>query len=430
MTSRHISRRGFGKGTVAAGIGAALAGTAAGAPAAAAAPRWRATGTAVSALAGFDDAMQTFMQERDVSAGQLAVTYQGRLVLARGYSWTDDTALDVQPTSLFRLASLSKPVTGAAVARLAQEGEIDLSAPIGSLVDLVPPEGGSADPRLGDVTVRRLLHHLGGWDRDSTPDPMFQDFEIADALGVPLPIGRDDVMRYTTGLELDHDPGGTYAYSNYGYLLLGRAIEAVTGGGYRAYVQDNVLGPVGITRMRPGRTAEDHAAPTEVPYRSQYTGTTVLDGSGAKVPAPYGAFNLENMDSHGGWLGSAVDLVRFATVFDTPAATPVLDDTSIEQVFAEPETGVGSGGSYYGFGWQVRPVSSGGTGRNTWHTGSLAGTYTLLVRTYNGMSWAALFNQRDDPSGLSYADIDPLLWEAAREVESWPGGDRFPDYFD
>ncbi|MFC4563328.1 serine hydrolase domain-containing protein [Nocardiopsis mangrovi] len=429
MTSRGISRRGFGKGAVAAGIGAVLGGTAAGAPSAAAAPEWRATGTAVSALAGFDETMRAFMRERDVSAGQLAVTYQGRLVLARGYAWTDDAALDVQPTSLFRLASLSKPITGAAVARLVQEGGLDLSAPIGSLVDLEPPSGGSADPRLGDVTIRRLLHHLGGWDRASTPDPMFRNFAISDALGVPLPIGMEHVIRHTTGLPLDHDPGTAYAYSNYGYLLLGRAIEAVTGTDYPSYVQDEVLGPVGISRMRLGRSAAADAAPTEVPYRSQNTGTTVLDGSGATVPGPYGTFNLENMDSHGGWIGSAVDLVRFATIFDTPAATPVLNGTSISRVFAEPETGIGSGGSYYGFGWSVRPVASGGTGRNTWHTGGLTGTSTLLVRTYNGMSWAALFNQRDDPSGLSYGTIDPLLWEASRDVASWPSGDRFPDYF-
>jgi hypothetical protein len=66
---------------------------------------------------------------------------------------------------------------------------------------------------------------------------------------------------------------------------------------------------------------------------------------------------------------------------------------------------------------------------NTWHTGILAGTSTLLVRTYGGMSWAALFDQRDDPSGLSYDDIDGDLWSAAGQVSSWPTTDLFPQYF-
>ena len=76
----------------------------------------------------------------------------------------------------------------------------------------------------------------------------------------------------------------------------------------------------------------------------------------------------------------------------------------------------------------ARPVT-GGTGRNTWHTGSLPGTFTIVVRTYNGMSWAALFNRRDDASGKSYGDIDAALWTAANGVKSWPTNDFFPTYF-
>jgi CubicO group peptidase (beta-lactamase class C family) len=78
-------------------------------------------------LKSFDDVMKSFIQARNISAGQLAVTYQGRLVLARGYS-TDD-ALTVQPTSLFRVAGLSKSVTAGALSRLAQDGKLTLGTP-------------------------------------------------------------------------------------------------------------------------------------------------------------------------------------------------------------------------------------------------------------------------------------------------------------
>src|SRR5258706_4858285 len=77
--------------------------------------QWRTTGTDVPDLVSFDKIMQKFMQERNIPGGALAVTRQGRLVFARGYNWSDDDNETVEPTSLFRIASLTKPFTSAAV---------------------------------------------------------------------------------------------------------------------------------------------------------------------------------------------------------------------------------------------------------------------------------------------------------------------------
>ncbi|WP_283135246.1 serine hydrolase domain-containing protein [Rhizohabitans arisaemae] len=421
-----MTRRDFGRIVNRAGIGLAGAGLLAGqtGTAHAATSTWRVTGGIGSGLSGFDTRMQTFMQARNIRYGSLAVARNGQLKLARGYTWAPVSMANAQPTSLFRIASLSKPITGAAILKLVQNGQLSLSATLTSLLTLTPPPGGSLDPRLGNVTVRRLLHHLGGWDRGITIDPMFNDFTISSALGVPLPIGKSDVIRYTNGVALNHNPGSVYAYSNYGYLLLSRIIEAVSGVPYATYVQQHILGPRQITRMRLGRTLAANAAPGEVPYSSQYSRPTVFNSSGTYVPNPYGAFNLENMDAHGGWLSSAVDMVRFCHIFD--AANPVLSAASISTAFAVPETGVNPGGWWYGCGWQVRNVTG---GRNTWHTGALDGTFTLLVRRWDGLTWAALFNQRDDPSGLDYGAVDNELHLAANAVTSWPSVDLYPQYF-
>ncbi|PSK96331.1 CubicO group peptidase (beta-lactamase class C family) [Murinocardiopsis flavida] len=421
-----LSRRGFGKLAGTAGLGTALAGTVA-APAPAAARTWHMGGTAVPALKGFDATLKKFMQDRDIPGGQIAVTYKGRLVLARSYAWTADPTLRFGPTALFRTASLSKPVTAAAVNVLVRRGKLKLATPVTEILDLEPPSGQTADARLPKITVQRLLQHLGGWDRDVSGDITTKDADVAKVLGVELPVSEKQVVTYGAGKALDNAPGAAYAYSNYGYLLLGQIIEKVTGESYEAFVKREVLKPVGIDRMRLARSLKEQAAPTEVPYFSQYKGTTVLDPSGAKVAAPYGTIRLETRDSGGAWLASAADLVRFASIFDS-ADSGVLDAAAIKRTFATPETGVGSGGSYYGMGWHVRPVS-GGTGRNTWHTGSLPGTSTLLVRTSQNMSWAVLFNQRDDPSGLSYTSIDGAMWDAVRGVGSWPSHDLFPKYF-
>ncbi|WP_344107133.1 serine hydrolase domain-containing protein [Nocardiopsis rhodophaea] len=369
--------------------------------------------------------MKKFMQERSISAGQLAVSYKGRLVFGRSYAWTDDEKLRFGPTALFRIASLSKSITATAVNLLVQQGKLKLSTPVTELLELNPPEGEKLDPRVSEITVRRLLQHLAGWDRDISGDATFENFATAKQLGVGLPVGIDQIIRYGAGKPLDHDPGTKYAYCNYGYMLLGKIVEKVSGQPFEAFVKKNVLSPMGITRMRQGRTLAEHRAPTEVPYFSQYTSTTVMDDSGKKVPLPYGGFRLENFEATGGWLSSAVDMVRFASLFDS---TKVLNAASVKRTFAEPETGINSNGYYYGMGWLVRPVS-GGSGMNTWHDGSMGGTFAYMVRQYNGISWVALFNQRDDKSGKSYYDIDSSMWDAIRSVKSWPSHDLYDKYF-
>jgi CubicO group peptidase (beta-lactamase class C family) len=421
----ELSRRNLGKLALATGAVAAV-GTGTGSVlsrSADAAATWKTTGTAVSALAGFDNQMKTFMQARGITAGQLAVTYKGRLVLARGYSTS--TALTVQPTSLFRVASLSKSITAAAIVKLVQDGKLSLSTPVGSVVSITPPTGQTKDARWSAVTIKRLLQHLGGWDRDISGDPEWEDAVISKALGVPMELHPADLIKYQAGRKLDFNPGTKYAYSNFGYTLAGRVIEKVSGLSYPTYVQQKLLTPLGITRMAQGYSIAKHAG--EVPYESQYTGRTVLDMSGATVPAPYGTFSMRIQDANGGWIASAPDIVRWARMFDKSSS--VLNTASLNSIWAKPETGVNSDGWYYGLGWQIRPVTTGGTGRNTWHTGSMPGTFTIVVRTYNGMSWAALFNRRDDAGGKSYGDIDAALWTAANGVKSWPANDLFPKYF-
>jgi len=396
------------------------------------------TGPASPGMSSFDSTMTAFMKQRGITSGSLAVTTQGRLVKATGYSISYNgtktvAAKQVQPTTLFRVASISKPITATAISRLVQDGKLSLNTPVGNLVDLTPPPGQTADPRLSGTTIRRLLQHLGGFGDPTVTgfDPMFADRTISSFFKTPLPVSQKQIIEYNSGRALTNTPGATYGYSNYGYMLLGRVIEKVTGMAYADYVKQSVLAPMGITAMRQGRTAQSLVAPNETFYVDYKSSTTVLDTSGQTVPNPYGSWNLENHDSNGGWLASAVDLVRFATIFDLPAKSPVLNQNSVTQTFAKPETGVNSDGWYYGFGWEVRPTS-GGVGYNSWHNGAFDGTWTWLVRTYNGWSWSALFNQRDDTSdrtSSTYSAIDNALWSAADAVTTWPTNNLFTTYY-
>jgi CubicO group peptidase (beta-lactamase class C family) len=122
-----------------------------------------------------------------------------------------------------------------------------------------------------------------------------------------------DVIRYMLGQPFDFEPGDRYAYSNFGYCLLGRVIEAVTGQPYEKAVRQRILAPIGITRMRLGATLESGRAEGEVRYYTADKGlaANVFPGDPTRVAWPYGGFYLEAMDAHGGWIGSALDLARF-----------------------------------------------------------------------------------------------------------------------
>lgn len=400
---------------IALGAGPARAGSAA----------LRTTGVVPSALAGFDEAMKTFITERGISCAQLAVARKGKILLARGYGMYSKPgaaiARTVQPTSLFRVASLSKSLTGAAIARLAQDDKLTLGTKVASLLGLPT----TADPRLADVTLWRLLQHTGGWDRAVSKDPLWNDHAISASLDVPLPISHADIVKYATARKLDFDPGTRYVYSNYGYMLAGRVIEKVSGMSYESYVRQRLLAPVGITRMRLGRSLRSEAFPAEVTYASKYTSKSVVDDSGAVVPYPYGGFNMPNQDANGGWLASAVDMVKWGFAFD--AAGPVLNATSISRVFAKPETGANGNGSWYGLGWSVRDNNAGGL--NTWHTGSMPGTFSFLARVQNGVSYCAIFNRREEEGTPDFDAIDPILGRAIGTVKTWPTTDLSPRYF-
>ncbi len=390
-------------------------------------------------LASFDREMEAFMEARKIPGGALAVVKDRRLAYARGYGWANrETQEPVRPDSSFRIASISKPVTAAAILKLVEQGKLKLDDAVLGFIDLKPHliNGQSMDARLEKVTIRQCLQHTGGWDRDKSFDPMFRSVDFARSLGQPPPASAGDVIRNMLGRPLDFDPGTRYAYSNFGYCLLGRVIERVTGRTCEQFTKEAVLAPIGVQRMRIGATLEGGRAPGEVRYYTPDDATTesVFASTPGKVPVPYGGFHLEAMDAHGGWIASAVDLARFAAAMDDQGPNPLLRKESLHAITEPPPAPVSRtqngtvADAYYGLGWQVRPIK-GRPGRfNCWHTGSLPGTRTLLVRRWDGLSWAVLFNQRQDIPNLPDGAIDPAMHRAADAVKQWPQEDLFGEY--
>ncbi len=394
-------------------------------------------------LAPYDELMTNFMRQYKPPGASLAVAYHGRLVYARGFGHADVERLEpVRPSSLFRIASLSKQFTSAAVMHLIEKGRLKFDDKVFRILNFEPylEPGANVDPRLYEIEVQHCLRHTGGWDRDKSFDPMGAETAeaVAKALKVPLPIIPKQIIRYTMGKPLDFTPGTAYAYSNFGYCVLGRVIQAIAKVPYHEYVAKNILTPVGIRRMQLGKNLLKDRAPDEVKYydSGKRTGRAISGPNiGKPAPLPYGVECIETMDANGGWIASAVDLLRFAVSLDDPNKCRILNATTIETMLSAPPGPVGHGPkgkpkeSYYGCGWQVRPVGGKTAKCTKWHTGGLAGSSTLLVCRDDGIDWAVLFNSDATKDGKAFADlIDPLLHKPADEIKNWPEVDLFPKF--
>lgn len=375
-------------------------------------------------LAPFDRLMESFIEEHQIPGAALAVARDGDVVYARGFGIADvETGRPVTPESLFRIASISKPLTALAVLKLVDQERLDLDD---SILDLLYPSvmrEWPVDARWKDITVRHLLQHRGGWDRDESFDPMFRSWAIVEEMNEAPPASPEMIIRYMVRRPLDFAPGQRYAYSNFGYCLLGRILELKTQMSYELGVKELLLKPIGIDDFELGRTQWKHRHWREVVYYTDPPSVASSVFNDSKVPLPYGAWCLESMDAHGGWLAAAPALLKIAARM-TPKDPTFISESNYGKVVERPEGRAGWNegerpkAAYYGLGWMVRPV---GNGYNLWHSGSLPGTSTLLVRRHDGISWVVLFNTRDTPSGKGpSAIIDPLLHRAADEVTHWP----------
>ncbi len=382
-----------------------------------------------------DRTVSNLMQKYSITGASLAVVKDGRLVYARGYGYADkQKKIPFKPTSLFRIASISKPITSLAVMKIIESGKggLTLDTKVFPYLGLKPhlEPGAEVDPRLNSITVRQLLTHSGGWDSTVSGDPMFIPEAIAASMDITSPPSAKDIVRYMMGKPLDFDPGEKYAYSNFGYCVLGRVIEKATGESYEKYVEENILHPMGITDMKLGKTAAENQAPGEARYYTMYpekVSSVFASQNGKMVPDCYGGFCIEAMDSHGGWLASVVDLARFAAALDYPDRSHIIGKSCLQKIYERPNNSTWKGTDfYYASGWLVRPVGNGKA--NYWHLGALRGSASMLIRRADGIDWVFFVN-RDfiDDMGV-YGEMDNAINSVLSNVKEWPGGDLFSKF--
>jgi len=342
-----------------------------------------------------DAAVESFMQKHNVPGLAVAVTKNEKLVYAKGYGKADlESGTDVNRNSLFRVASVSKPITGIAVMKLMEDGKLSLDATVFGEQGILGTTYGSGPypAALEQITVEQLLMHTTGSWPNTNSDPMFQQ-------------GSLDVYQLIHWVLDNHpvrgNPGSHYAYSNFGYALLGRIIEEVTGMGYEQYVRTEILNPIGATGIQIGGNTRADKKSGEVTYygNSAYN------------------MNVERLGAPGGWTASAVDLARLLVR---------VDGFGRKEDILKPETiqimTTSSAHSNYAKGWSVNSAN------NWWHAGSLPGTGALIVRGSNGFNWVILANTRPEGNARTQFmnDMDGLMWGVLRDPNTqWPDIDLF-----
>lgn len=364
-----------------------------------------------------DARVEAVMARYGIRGASVAVMRHGRLVLAHGYGHPrNDETERTSPSTRFRLASLTKPITSVAIHRLHQEGRLSLDARVVSLLGLVPLDASRFDPRWNEITVRHLLCHAGGFDRMASFDPMFANARFAKEAGRRIePDTLDAIDAQMLTRPLDFDPGTDQAYSNYGYTLLGRVIEHVTGTSYERYVRETLLAPMGIRGIELG-----HELPADRPADESFyfpdaddpPRPNLFSAERELVPASDGGFFMAPMAAHGGLIGSAVEYARFLTYVDgLPDPPDILEPQELEAMLARPDVPAeveAEESDYYADGFDVEFVD----GERIWsHTGMKPGTTSLAVRYRQGWAYVALANGRP-LRGELVADLDRAIREA------------------
>jgi CubicO group peptidase (beta-lactamase class C family) len=165
-----------------------------------------------------------------VPAVQIAVSDGGQIIYSEAFGIINkESATAATARSVFQVGSVTKEFTAAAILRLAERGALTLDDRIEKFV----PE---LDPRGAKITLRHLLSHTSGIRRDWFPP----------TLDLSLPVTREQTIKAINGQPFDFAPGQAWSYSSAGYMLLGYAIESITGRSFADFIHDEFALPLGL----------------------------------------------------------------------------------------------------------------------------------------------------------------------------------------
>lgn len=319
-------------------------------------------------------AANEFLKTSATPGVAVAMVLDGKTVWAQGFGKADlENSAPATPETLFRLASVSKPLTATAILQLVERGKLDLDAEVQTYCPAFPK-------KEWPITSRQLLGHLGGI-RHYNPDGKG---DVPDDSAKHFATMKESLTLFEND-PLVSQPGTAFHYSTYGYTLLGCVLEGAAHEKYLDYMRANIFGPAGMTVTQ----ADDSSA--IIPHRSRWyhqeksgpvQNAGVLDSS-YKIPG-------------GGFISSAEDMAHYE---EAMLADKLVKRSTRDLLWTAQKTTDGKF-TEYGMGWGVSQKF----GLNFYgHTGGQQGTSTSIVLAPERSAGIVVLANMDgvDAQGLS-----------------------------
>ncbi len=223
--------------------------------------------------------------------------FNGRVVLRKGYGMADmENGVRMSPEHVFRIGSITKQFTAAAIMMMAEEGKLKLSDPIALYLKDYPTQG-------HNITIKHLLNHTSGIKSYTEIQNLWEK-------KLRLDVNVDELIDYFKKEPMDFAPGDRWLYDNSGYVLLGAIIEKASGKSYEDFIRERVFQSLGMKNsyygshitIIPRRTAG---------YQKTKDGYANCDFISMKLPYAAGAL-LSTVDDLYVW-NQALDAGRVVT---------------------------------------------------------------------------------------------------------------------
>jgi CubicO group peptidase (beta-lactamase class C family) len=387
-----------------------------------------------AAVGAIDAAMEAVMTANMVRGASLAVVSGTRLVYARGYTFAEPGYPDIQPTTFFRQASVSKMFTAAALYQLMDQGAklpgtntlLTLDT---ALVDALPnASSGSPDPQWPNIKIRHLLEMTSGIRASVMGD--------SDSLvSSTLPITELQLAQWLSVQQIKITPGDpTQAvYSNAGFMLLGMIVARKWGAPDYITGLSTFLNRLQISRVRSSRSLLSAQPADEARYhpRPLQTWRSVMATGQPMCLVGYGTDNLENLAGGGGLSAAAPDVARVLAALNSnymnPMMSPTMIQTWLQNAQNATSTLTGPGDEHHGYhGWdsvQTDPTTSIMTGEKG---GSLSTSQNGVQFTLNGFATVINWNGPTPTGPHWFAPYVDLM--KAVGAQSWGMTDLFPTF--
>jgi len=307
------------------------------------------------------------MEKEKFPGLSIAVGLNGNIIWSEAFGFSDlENDVHATTATRFRIASVSKLITAAGMARLYEQGKLDIDAPVQKYVPGFPR-------KQANITTRQLVGHLSGirhYKRDIDPakDEFFSRTKNYRTV--------TDCLTFFQNDPLDFLPGEKFGYSSYGYTLLSAVIENVSGQDFLTYTKKEILTPLGMTST----TADKNEA--IIPNRTRFYS---LDKDRSVINAAY-------IDGSSGWaagsfLSTPEDLVRFGSAH---LKAGFLKEKTLKEMFTSQKTNDGKP-TGTGFGWRIGKDPDGRT--IYFHPGeNVGGRSYLVVYPESGLVIAVVHN--------------------------------------